>query len=187
MSLVAIVTTCAGCVVRTDTSEVYLGPVLLRATDACHGHAGVVQSVHVGVAGEIGSQVGLAVGLAERVAATPVVDASLASQCDEWDMVGGIPGSITADHWTASLLYARRRAARPPEFVSRRLAGAQAAVGNELSALSVGVVSRTEMRPGDDALYSFRYDASRPMDARFRKRSYGPGGTFPLSDDAEEE
>jgi hypothetical protein len=185
MAAVAILA-CCGCVIRTEGAEHYVGPVLIRATDACHGRAVAVQSLHLGLSGEVGRQMGVAVGVAERVAAAPVVDGSSAAQCDEWTVVG-IPGTIDPDRWTFSPFYAKRRTASPSELVWRQLFGAQVAAGSELSAMSVGVVSRTELAPGPDAYYRLTFDTTKPMQARFQKWPYRPGEVLPELTTEEEE
>lgn len=175
----------AGCVMRTEGGETYLGPVLLRATDACQGQATAVQSVQVGVGGEIGRQVGLAFGVSQRVAASPRTDDTL--PCDRWQIVGAIPGPIDAERWTLSPLYARRETRRSTEFVWRRLFGAQGAFGPELTAFSLGIVSRTELRPVGDAFYAITFDTTRPLASRFEKWPYRAGEPFPLAPTREKE
>jgi hypothetical protein len=175
-----IVVIASGCVVRTQESEVYLGPVFLRATDACRGGTTAVQSVQVGVMAEVGSQTGVSVGFAERVAVTPRIDPPDEPACDRWEVIGGIPGAVDTTRWTLSPLYARRHVGASPQFVWRRLYGAQATAGAELSALSVGAVSRTELRSDGDGFYSLTFDTTRPMQSEFRKWPYRPGEAFPM-------
>jgi hypothetical protein len=163
----------------------YLGPTLLRATDACQGKTNSVQSLQLGVSGEVGVQTGFAIGVAERLAATPV-EPGQDNPCDEWHVIGGIPGPIRSDRWTFSPLVARRTITAPPEFVWRRIFGAQAAAGRELFSLSAGFVSRSQMRPEREGVYSFTFDSTKPMNGRFRYRPYWPGTEFPIQNEEDD-
>ncbi len=176
----------AACVVRTERGEHYVGPVLVRATDACRGGSTVVQSVQAGVFGEVGRQNGVAVGVAQRVALAPVTTGPREAQCDRWTVVAGVPGDVGPDHWTFSPFYARRDAAAPPELVWRLLVGAQATGGTEQSAVSVGAVSGTELRPRRDGVYRLCFDSTRPMATRFRTWPYQPGTPIPADEIIEE-
>jgi hypothetical protein len=186
LGLVLLVVSTAACVVRTERSEHYLGPVLVRATDGCRGSATAVQSIHAGVFGELGTQTGVALGMAKRVALTPLTDEPTSTRCDHWRAIGAFPGEIGPDHWTFSPLYARRETSTPPEFVWRLLVGAQATGGKELSALSVGAVSRSALRPQADGFYVLHFDSTRPMAARFKAWSLRSGSSLPADQIMEE-
>jgi hypothetical protein len=178
--------TATGCVWRTERAEHYFGPTLLRTVSACDAGAAVVQARHLGVVGEAGRQWGVAIGVADRVAVVPRVGTPAGDACGHWAGIGG-PASTTPGRWTLSPLYARWDKPAEPALVRRVLWGAQLAAGTELTALSLGVVSRTQLVPIGDGVYAVTFDSTRPMETRFTVWPYVPGQRVPLDEIMKEE
>lgn len=164
----------SGCAVRTARHDYYLGPVLHRHVTVCERGADVSQVLSIGPLGEVGRQSGLALGVVDRVAVVPHEPAGPA--CTP----SGEP------RWRFSPFYLHVAHRDEPRLVRRMLVGAQATAGSETTALSIGGVATTVIRPPDDAVVRLRFDARQPMHTHFSVWTVRPGTALPESEILEE-
>jgi hypothetical protein len=183
-----------GCAWRTGTAEHYVGPVLFRYSAPADDRPGTTQVVAIGILGEIGRQLGLSLGVVDRIA----VSAHDRSRPDT-DDPGPAPTWSTPlsplpppapDRWNASLLYlrvtGRVTGAAESAFVVRTLYGIQLVTGPEARAASAGVVSLTRLQLPDDAIAVLHYDARAPLAARFSVWRASPDRVVPAAEILEE-
>jgi hypothetical protein len=157
----------SGCAIRAARSDRYIGPVFHRSVTVCDRGADVSEVLSVGVLAEVGRQSGVALGVADRVAVVPHDD--VPGQC----MPSG------GSHWSFSPLWLSIEHRDQPRLVRRTLAGAQAAVGVETTALSIGGVSTMLIHPPPDAFSVIRFDGRRPMQTHFTVWTVRPGTEVP--------
>jgi len=153
-----------GCAWRANGTEHYLGPSLFRHGDGEDGRA-IVSQVRTltGLQAEGGRQWGLALGVTDRIAAAP--SAGGGSVATEWSALG--LGRLDPHRWHFSPFYLRGERVPAPGLVVRRLYGAQIAAGEEVRALSVGIVSRAHVVPFEDAVWLLQFHSTDPLATRF--------------------
>jgi hypothetical protein len=166
-ALVAALATTA-CAIRAPGADRYVGPVLYRETPRCRPDGTVVQTAHVGLLVEAGTQWGMSVGLADRVAVAPAPEAG--RDCpppgNGRATALAIPLGTGPDRWHLSPVYLLRSTASPPLFVRRRGLGVRAGLGVEARTLSVGAVSTTVFTPPPDAFSTLSFSGGAPLRAR---------------------
>jgi hypothetical protein len=175
-----------GCAWRTGAAEHYVGPVLFRYSAPADDGPATSQVVAIGVLGEIGRQVGISLGVIDRIAVSPR---------DRSSPDAGDPGASAAwstplsplpapgpGRWNASLVYQRVTGAGEPALVVRNLYGVQLVTGPEARAASLGVVSTTRVQLPEDAIAVLHYDARAPLAARFSVWRAGADGVVPAAE-----
>lgn len=170
-----------GCAWRAATSDHYLGPVFLRriAPPAAQGY--LVQTVHPGLAFEVGRQWGLGIGLIERFSAAPRVermrdcDTALAGRISD-HLDSAPPGPVSDPEWEFSPLYTRVDRVAEAYFFERRVYGIEAAAGYEANSLSIGYKRVTALSPPADGLFTFRFSTADPMETVFVQLECVPTG-----------
>ena len=174
----------SACSWRSGGVEHYVGPVLFRYSAPPKGHAYVGQVIRLGIAAEAGTDWGIAVGAAERIAVLPVAfkegQTKPKDELFRWLTPLNPVTSPSADDWHFSLIYLRVE--RPPSgfFISRSIYGAELVVGKETNAISMGAVSRNGFVPVADAFSMLHFESHRPMEARAKVWSdVSKQGEFP--------
>jgi len=188
---IALLALCgAGCALRTSHGHDYFGPTLLRVGDDT-SNAEWSETRQIGLVLEAGTQWGLSFGSVDRFQATaiegpPAADERPQEPVARWERWLGTLRPIGNDGWCFSPFWARGHDVPKPEFVRRRLVGAQAIAGREGAALSLGWVMRTNLWPRRDALSSFLFDDAHPDATRFLAWPAGDGDALPTGPILEE-
>lgn len=163
-----------GCAWRSGGVEHYLGPVSFRHVSPPTGRAYVSQVVRWGLSTEGGSSWGISVGMSERISVAPVASAEktgLATRRPRWTSPLSAAGMPAENEWHLSLLYLRVEDVPPPMLVSRTVFGAEAVAGQEVSAFTVGLATRTLSMAPANAFSTLHFESARPMEARAELRS----------------
>ena len=155
----------SGCAVRMGDVEHYVGPVLFRFRPPDATVGAVTQVVRFGVAGEAGSQWGVAAGVVDRVAVVAQPATGSSPGRARWTTPLSVLSPPSPREWNVSLLYLRVEGLARPTLVMRRTYGAEITAGAETSALSIGLTARTRVEPPDHSFSALRFDSRRPMDA----------------------
>ena len=181
--IAALVLLTGGCAWRTGQTEHYIGPVLFRYVEPPSGKARVSQVERLGIAGEMGRQWGLTLGLSGRTAVAPrPADAAPATEPWRWSTPLCLLPPPEVGRWNLSLVYLREEGVPEPFFERRVVVGASALAGAEANAVSLGVTVRTQMDPPADAVSALRFDACSPMAAELAVWRANPGEELPVSD-----
>lgn len=189
MGLIGLGFLLAGCAMRLHGVEHYVGPVVFRYSDPDAGSSYVSQVARIGVFIEGGTQWGVALGYAERVAVAPrrVEGTGTEEQAvPRWVRPFSLVRPPEPGRWNLSLLYLRVAPAATPLFVRREAFGLEATAGPEAVALSIGVAIRTWSEVPDNAMVRLHFDASRPLQTRLRVWA-GPVDAEPPLNFTEEE
>ena len=176
-------TLASGCALRTGRTEHYIGPTFFRLAQPPQAQAYVTQVVQLGVAAEAGTQWGLSLGVVDRIAVAPYCNCAESDTQGakmEWSTPLGPFELPPAGRWGFSLLYLRAVNVPKPEFVRRALFGAAALAGSEVTAVSVGVTTRTRTSPRANAVSLLSFDARHPLETRFNVWPAGPGQRLPV-------
>jgi hypothetical protein len=133
---------------------------------------------------EAGTQWGATVGVVDRVAVAPAVGSCAAGTAQpgiwRWTRFG-LPGALAAGTWYLSPFYLRGEHIPLPCFTRRATYGAAATTGAELSALSIGIATRTYTRPPPDAITVLHFDDARPLDTRLSVWGADAPGELPVA------
>jgi hypothetical protein len=186
LAVVAPLAFVTGCAVRTPWVDHYLGPVLYRSLAPCRDGAELSQVVAAGALAEVGRQAGLSLGVVDRVAVVPREAGDGSCGGDRSRAVLGVPADPAPRRWAFSPFYLRVQRTGEVRLSHRVLTGMQAVVGPEATALSLGGVAATLVRPPTDAFCAIRFDASRPMETRFTVWTVGSGASVPEQEILEE-
>ena len=186
--LLAILLAClaGGCAWRTGTAEHYVGPVLFRYSAPADDLPATSQVVAIGILGEIGRQLGISLGVIDRIAVSPRDRTSPGADdpgpTPAWSTPLSPLPSPTPGRWNASFLYLRVTGAGEPALVVRNLYGVQLVAGAEARAASLGVVSTTRVRLPEDAIAVLHFDARAPLATRFSVWRAGADGVVPAAE-----
>jgi hypothetical protein len=165
---VSVLLLVSGCVIRTRTDEIYLGPILFRFSDPSTTEANVVETKHLGLVVEAGTQWGLSLGISERTAVSPYRSEVGEKHPPRWNKPLSLTALPKAGEWSLSFFYLRGVRIPEPVFINRSTYGASVLLGNEANSVSLGVVNRTLLRLPPDTLVFFNFDSRYPLGARMK-------------------
>lgn len=153
------------------------------------GHeAETFQVRQVGIFGEGGTQWGIGVGVSDRLAAVPQMRGEPGILPDGQEPKSTEPPpfslvpSLRVGPWNLSLLYLRREESRSPAFVKRTTYGAIILAGEEVSAVTIGIATRTWFWPPPGSFSILRFDASSPLTTRVIVWRPQPERELPVSE-----
>ncbi len=127
--------------------------------------AHVLEVVRFGLIGELGEQWGLAVGVIDRVSASPHAPGATAVP-SRWSLPLQSRAALAPDAWHVSWLYARLDHPAPAALVRRVVYGSEATIGPDATALSLGVTSRLSVRAAPDSVSLIRFNSDHPLATR---------------------
>lgn len=161
--------TLTGCTVYSERAEHHFGLVLYRYATPVSGQANVGQLIHPGLLLEAGKNWGITLGLAERINVIPQQAAGSATQSSDtgWQTAPTLSSSTPPEkQWNFSFFYLRVPQASSPYFIYRTHYGLGAALGEELTALSLGMTRRTLFVPQENAISTLHFQSDDPMETR---------------------
>jgi hypothetical protein len=150
-----------GCAWRASGAEHYIGPVLFRYSD--DGTA-VHQVRALGLFAEAGRQWALTLGFVDRVAVSAHGADADAPAPVRWTAAG--VGALAPARWHLSPFYLRGDDVAAPHLVFRQMFGAQIGAGDEVNAVSLGVIARAHVTPPDDAAVVVHFRSGDPLATR---------------------
>lgn len=171
--LVCLIISLMGCTIHTKYSDHHFGPVFFRYQGTDKGKAYVCQTVNLPLWLEGGSQFSLGTGFKEKTVVLPVTNEEgssegLANKKLNLRKPLSIFGDPKPGRWNLSLLYLRTDYGSEERFLANKIYGMRMCGGKEVYAFTAGVSRTTLMKPAEDAIHTFRFDSTQPLDAVYQ-------------------
>jgi len=176
-----------GCTWHSGGTDHHFGPVFFRYWAPTDRGADVGEVVRWGVLSEGGGPWALTLGRSARIVVGSPPAHLGQSQTERaatshWSLPLSPFDPPTSGDWHLSLLYLQVTQRTQPLFVVRRSYGLEGVLGEEATALSVGLVSRTHFKPPDNAFAWLHFDAAAPGRSRARVWRSEPGRPIPADE-----